>query len=73
MAVEREAYETVQRIADGAPLVARWHKQFVKRLLHDPALTEADIDQSCACFGTQDFRTGYRAFLNKTKPKFVGR
>ncbi|MEE8307805.1 MAG: enoyl-CoA hydratase/isomerase family protein, partial [Gammaproteobacteria bacterium] len=26
--VEQEAYATARRIADGAPLVARWHKQF---------------------------------------------
>jgi hypothetical protein len=39
--------------------------QFVKRLLHNPALTDADIDQSCACFGTKDFQLGYREFLKK--------
>src|SRR5436190_15714661 len=30
--VEKEARETAQRIADGAPLVARWHKKFARRL-----------------------------------------
>ena len=29
---EEEAYATARRIADGAPLVARWHKQFIRRL-----------------------------------------
>src|SRR5690606_3286427 len=33
--VEREAYAAARRIAAGAPLVARWHKKFVRRLL-DP-------------------------------------
>ena len=29
---EAEAYATARRIAAGAPLVARWHKQFLRRL-----------------------------------------
>jgi enoyl-CoA hydratase/carnithine racemase len=33
--VVEEAYATARRIADGAPLVARWHKKFIRRLL-DP-------------------------------------
>src|SRR5438046_2813637 len=33
--VEAEAKATAQRIADGAPLVARWHKKFAHRL-RDP-------------------------------------
>jgi enoyl-CoA hydratase/carnithine racemase len=71
-ALEAAAYETAHRIANGAPLLARWHKNFVKRLLHDPALKVADIEQSYVCFGAEDFELGYRAFL-KAKPKFVGR
>ncbi|MGE5241029.1 MAG: enoyl-CoA hydratase-related protein [Bacteroidota bacterium] len=71
--VEEEAYATARRIADGAPLVARWHKQFMRRL-HDPApLTAAELDLGYACYDTEDFRTGYRAFLAKTKPEFKGR
>jgi enoyl-CoA hydratase len=31
--VEKETYQTVERICDGAPLVARWHKQFADELL----------------------------------------
>lgn len=71
--VETEAYATARRIADGAPLVARWHKQFMRRL-HDPApLTGAELDEGYACYDTEDFRTGYQAFLAKTKPGFKGR
>jgi enoyl-CoA hydratase len=36
-AVEREAQATARRIAAGAPLVARWHKQWIARLLDGPA------------------------------------
>ena len=30
--VAREAHATAQRIAEGAPLAARWHKKFARRL-----------------------------------------
>jgi enoyl-CoA hydratase/carnithine racemase len=71
--VVEEAYATARRIADGAPLVARWHKQFMRRL-HDPApLTETELDEGYACYDTEDFRTGYKTFLAKAKPGFKGR
>jgi enoyl-CoA hydratase/carnithine racemase len=71
--VEEEAYATARRIAEGAPLVARWHKKFAARLAAQRPLTEAEIDEGYACFGTEDFRIGYRAFLAKSKPEFKGR
>ena len=71
--VGNEARATAQRIADGAPLVARWHKKFARRLADPHALTGADYDECFDCFDTEDFRIGYEAFLAKRKPKFVGR
>jgi len=71
--VEREARETAQRIADGAPLVARWHKKFARRLRDPRPLTPEEYDKGFACFGTEDFQIGYRAFLAKTKPDFKGK
>jgi enoyl-CoA hydratase len=69
-----EVRATVARIADGAPLVARWHKQFVRRLTPQPEpLTEAEIAANFDYFATEDYRIGYDAFLKKRKPKFVGR
>ena len=71
--VEAEAYATAGRIAEGAPLVARWHKKFLRRL-DDPApLSEAELEEGYACFDTEDFQIGYRAFLDKTTPEFEGR
>ena len=71
--VEAEALATAGRIADGAPLVARWHKKFLKRL-EDPApLSEAELDEGYACFDTRDFEIGYQAFLAKQPPEFEGR
>ena len=69
-----EAYATARRIADGAPLVARWHKQFIRRLTPQAApLTAAEIDANFDYFKTADYRIGYDAFINKTKPKFTGK
>src|SRR5450432_1624757 len=71
--VEAEALDTAQRIADGAPLVARWHKKFARRLRDARPLSAEEYDEGFACFGTQDFRIGYQAFLAKTKPAFEGK
>ena len=71
--VEEETYATAERIAEGAPLVARWHKKFIARLTDPTPLSAKEIDEGYACFDTEDFRIGYQSFLNKTKPQFVGR
>jgi len=71
--VAAEAWATAQRVADGAPLVARWHKRFARRLADAQPLTADEYDECFACFDTEDFRIGYAAFLAKQKPMFVGR
>ena len=71
--LDRETRETAERIAEGAPLVARWHKAFVRRLTSPKPLTRAEQDESYACFATEDFKIGYRAFLAKESPSFKGR
>jgi enoyl-CoA hydratase/carnithine racemase len=71
--VEEEALACARRIAEGAPLVARWHKKFASRLADPRPLSEAERDEGYACFDTEDYRTGIRAFLDKKKPEFKGR
>jgi len=71
--VAAEAWATAKRVADGAPLVARWHKRFARRLADARPLTADEYDECFACFDTEDFRIGYAAFLAKQKPMFVGR
>jgi len=72
--LEEEAYAAARRIAAGAPLVNRWHKRFVRRLVPQPApLTEAEIEDNFAYFATEDYRIGMRAFAEKQKPRFKGR
>ncbi len=71
--VESESYSLARRIADGAPLVARWHKQFIERLTVNASIAPEEWDVGFACFDTDDYRTGVQAFLAKTKPDFKGR
>lgn len=71
--LDAEAEATAGRIAEGAPLVARWHKKFTRRLMDPAPLSPEELDESYHCFGTEDFRIGYRAFLAKTRPEFEGR
>lgn len=71
--VVEEAYAAARRIAEAAPLANRWHKRFLRRLRQAAPLTEQEREEGFACFGTEDFQIGYKAFLAKTKPKFGGR
>jgi enoyl-CoA hydratase len=71
--VFEEANATAARICAGAPLVARWHKQWVKRLMTGAPLSDAEKRAAFDCLDTQDYREGLDAFLNKRTPNFQGR
>ena len=71
--VAGEVAAAATRIAEGAPLVARWHKKFARRLANPAPLSAGEADEGFACFDTDDFRVGYAAFLAKRKPGFTGK
>ncbi len=70
---ETALLERVRLIVEGAPLVARWHKSFANRLMDPTPLSEAEHAETFACFDSEDFRIGYKAFLDKQTPRFVGK
>ncbi len=70
--LDAEAEATCAKILAGPPLVNRWHKKFLRRLDDPSPLTSADIDEHYLAFETEDYRRGYRAFLAKETPSFVG-
>jgi enoyl-CoA hydratase/carnithine racemase len=71
-AMEAEIEATARRIAQGAPLVNRWHKAFVARL-DDPApLDPSEIAESYRFLSTADYAEGLAAFRARRKPAFIG-
>ena len=71
--VEDEAYATARRICNGAPLVAGWHKQWIRRLMSGRPLNDEDKAASFAFLETEDYKEGLAAFLEKRKPVFKAR
>lgn len=71
--VADEAHATARRIMAGAPLVARWHKQWIRRLEEGTPLSESELRGAFAFLDTEDYREGLAAFLQKRKPEFRGR
>ncbi len=69
--VDADVAATAGRIAAGAPLVNRWHKKFVYEAAAGKA--RSDPAEGFACFDTDDFRQGVRAFLAKETPDFKGK
>lgn len=68
-----EAYASARRICAGAPLVARWHKQWLRRLQQGAPLSEEELRASFAFLATDDYREGLSAFIAKRTPQFCGR
>jgi enoyl-CoA hydratase/carnithine racemase len=71
--VEAEAMKSAAAIAEGAPLVARWHKKFIRKLAYEAQLSAEEWAEGFACFDTADYKEGVAAFLAKRTPQFSAR
>ncbi len=63
---------TAERLTELAPLTLRATKEMARRLRAAQHLP-ADEDLIRACYGSDDFRTGVTAFLEKRRPNWTGR
>jgi enoyl-CoA hydratase/carnithine racemase len=72
-ALEDETLASCRRIAQGAPLVARAHKRWIRALADGHAPTEVEKRASLALVESADYPAGLAAFFRKEKPRFEGR
>lgn len=72
-ALDAEVQASAQRIAHGAPLVARAHKRLIRRLQQAAPLSEAELVASYDWLNSNDYREGLAAFTARRGPNFTGR
>ncbi len=71
--LEDEVMAAARRIADGAPLAARWHRTAIHRVGDPAPYSEAELVAQHDYADTDDYREGFAAFLRRQKPNFRGR
>jgi enoyl-CoA hydratase/carnithine racemase len=63
--------ELCDRLLHNAPVTMRVSKEAVRRLLHAGLADDEDLVR--AAYGSDDFRLGVRAFVDKQEPQWTGR
>jgi enoyl-CoA hydratase len=71
--VQEEALALARRIAAGAPLAARFHKQAIRELRGALPIGPEDEEAARAFVLTEDFRQAVQAFKQRRKPVWRGR
>jgi enoyl-CoA hydratase/carnithine racemase len=71
--LEDDVMSAARRIADGAPLSARWHREALRRIAQPGPYSEAELEAQYDYADSDDYKAGYQAFLDGNKPAFKGR
>ena len=73
--LESYTYRLAEEIANLAPLSHAVNKQTMGQVLAKPSLADLTSEEAglpLAQFDTRDYQEGYRAFLEKRRPSFIG-
>jgi len=68
-------YKLAKDIASLAPLSHAVNKLTIRQVQNKPSLenlTQKEADLPLTQFDTKDYQEGYRAFLEKRRPNFIG-